>query len=125
MRRLLRLGTPALVSLAWRYRDELADWIGFGLRSAKNLVEGEPFDDVKAEARLRVALTRDRETRSAPVQVDVREGVARVRGRVNEDVRERILDLIEDTPGIRDVDESRLRVRGRRRIGYRASANPS
>ena len=114
-----------MVSLAWRYRDELADWVGFGLRSARSLVEGEPFDDVKAEARLRLALTRDRETRGASVQVDVREGVARLRGRVDPDVRERVLDLIEDTPGITDVDESRLRVRGRRRLGQRASANPS
>ena len=74
LKRYLPLSGSALALWAWHNRDEVVDWAAFGVRSAQSLVSGNT-EDVKGEARLRMALERDRRTRHAPgLEVMVRDG---------------------------------------------------
>jgi osmotically-inducible protein OsmY len=109
----LPLSGSALALWAWRNRDDVVDWAAFGVRSAQSLVNGDT-DDVKAEARLRMALAKDRRTRRAPgLEVMVRDGVTVLKGIVDLEVHDIAVKIAERTEGIRKVDD-RLEDVGRR-----------
>lgn len=112
-RRLLPLSGTAAAALAWRHRNEIADWLGFAFRSARGTVEGRVVpDDVKAESRLRMAILKEHRLRGGDqFDVVVRDGIARFSGRVDRATRDTALRIAGDTPGIRDVDTARLAVR--------------
>lgn len=114
IRRTLRMTLPALAALAWRNRDELAEWAGFGFRALLALAPGgDGTDDVRAEARLRYALARDRRTRRAPgLRVAVRGGVASLDGVVASDVADVAVALAEGVEGVGLVDDRIRRVGG-------------
>jgi hypothetical protein len=115
-RQLFRLSLAALAGLAWRNRDEVAEWAGFGVRAARAFAPGgSGADDIKIESRLRYSLARDRRTRRADgLTVSVRDGIARLRGVVDPEVAEVAPYLAEHLPGVRGVD-NQLRVAQSRR----------
>jgi osmotically-inducible protein OsmY len=83
-------------------------WAGFGVRAAQKLVAGDTTD-VKTEARLRASLNGDRRTRHAPgLRIEVQDGVVRLRGVVDEDVREVAVAIAERTAGVEHVDDDDL-----------------
>jgi hypothetical protein len=106
MRSLLRLSAPALAAFAWRNRDELFEWAGFGLRAVQAAMPGgSNLDDVKTEARLRYALANDRRTRRADgLHVEVFDGIALLHGIVSPDVYDIAPHIAERVPGVRLVD---------------------
>lgn len=109
IRRLVPLSGPAVVALAWRNRHTIADWAGFAARGARSLVERRAFsDDVRAEARLRYALIKDRTAAARDVDIAVRGGVAVLRGRVPREVHPGLLATALATPGVCAVDDSAL-----------------
>jgi osmotically-inducible protein OsmY len=113
LKRYLPISGSALALWAWRNRDDVVDWAAFGVRSAQSLVSGNT-DDVKAEARLRMALGKDRRTRNAPgLDVVVRDGVAILRGIVDPEVHDVAVKLAERTDGITKVDDRLDEVRRR------------
>jgi osmotically-inducible protein OsmY len=113
LKRFLPLSGSALALWAWRNRDDVVDWAAFGVRSAQSLVNGNT-DDVKAEARLRMALAKDRRTRHAPgLEVVVRDGVAVLNGIVDPEVHDVAVKIAERTEGIRKVDDRLEDTRGR------------
>lgn len=113
LKRYLPVSGSALALWAWRNRDDVVDWAAFGVRSAQSLVSGNT-DDVKAEARLRMALAKDRRTRHAPgLEVVVRDGVAVLKGIVGPDVHDVAVKLAERTEGITKVDDRLEDVRRR------------
>ena len=113
LKRFLPLSGSALALWAWQNRDDVVDWAAFGVRSAQSLVNGNT-DDVKAEARLRLALEKDRRTRRAPsLDVMVRDGVARLKGIVDPEVHDVAVKTAERTEGIKKVDDRLEEVRGR------------
>lgn len=108
----LPLSGSALVLWAWRNRYDVVDWAAFGVRSAQSLVSGNT-DDVKAEARLRIALEKDRRTRRGPgLEVFVRDGVAVLKGIVDPEVHDVAVKIAERTEGIRKVDDRLEDTRG-------------
>ena len=123
-RRLLRLSVPALIAFAWRNRDEVLEWAGFGLRAIQAaLPGGESFDDVRTEARLRYALGMDKRTRRADgLHVEVFDGIALLHGVVRPEVYEVAPEVAQAVGGVRMVD-NRLRPAGRR--GWRRGASTS
>jgi osmotically-inducible protein OsmY len=109
----LPLSGSALALWAWRNRDDVVDWAAFGVRSAQSLVSGNT-DDVKAEARLRMAFEKDRRTRRAPgLEVIVRDGVAVLKGIVDPEVHDVAVKIAERTEGIKKVDDRLEETRGR------------
>jgi osmotically-inducible protein OsmY len=105
LKRVLPLSGSALALWAWRNRDDVIDWAAFGVRSAQSLASGNT-EDVKVEARLRMALAGDRRTRRAPgLEVIVRDGVAILKGIVDPDVHEVAVKLAEHTEGVKKVDD--------------------
>jgi osmotically-inducible protein OsmY len=113
LRRYLPLSGSAIALWAWRNREDVVDWAAFGVRSAQGLVSGNT-DDVAAEARLRIALQRDRRTRRAPgLDVVVRDGVAVLRGIVDPKVRDVAVKLAERTEGVEKVDDRLDEIRPR------------
>ena len=114
VRKLLPVSRIGIAMWAWRNRQPIVDWAGFSARAAQQLVSGER-DDTLTEARLRASLTRDPDTRSAGIGVQVRDGVARLSGTVDREVAERAFDLAESTAGVRRV-RNELRVRNKRRV---------
>jgi osmotically-inducible protein OsmY len=109
----LPLSGSAVALWAWHNRDDVVDWAAFGVRSAQSLVNGST-DDVKAEARLRIALAKDRRTRHAPgLEVIVRDGVAVLKGIVDPEVHDVAVKLAERTEGIKMVDDRLEDVRPR------------
>jgi osmotically-inducible protein OsmY len=113
LRRYLPLSGSAIALWAWRNREDVVDWAAFGVRSAQGLVSGNT-DDVAAEARLRMALQRDRRTRRAPgLDVMVRDGVAVLRGIVDPAVRDIAVKLAERTEGVEKVDDRLDEIRPR------------
>jgi osmotically-inducible protein OsmY len=115
-KKLLPISGSALALWAWRNRDEVIEWAGFGVRAGQKLIAGETTD-VSTEARLRAALNSDKRTRHAPgLRIEVRDGVAYLGGVVDEDVRDVTLALAKRTSGIARVDDEHLEeVRPRRR----------
>jgi osmotically-inducible protein OsmY len=113
LRRYLPLSGSAIALWAWRNREDVVDWAAFGVRSAQGLVSGNT-DDVAAEARLRMALQRDRRTRrAAGLDVVVRDGVAVLRGIVDPEVRDVAVKLAERTEGVEKVDDRLDEIRPR------------
>jgi osmotically-inducible protein OsmY len=113
LKRYLPISGSALALWAWRNRDGVVDWAAFGVRSAQSLVSGNT-EDVKAEARLRMALERDRRTRRAPsLEVMVRDGVAILKGIVDPEVHDVAVKIAENTDGIKKVDDRLDEVRRR------------
>jgi osmotically-inducible protein OsmY len=113
LKRYLPLSGSALALWAWHNRDEVVDWAAFGVRSAQSLASGNT-EDVKAEARLRVALERDRRTRHAPgLEVMVRDGVAILKGIVDPEVHDVAVKIAQNTEGIEKVDDRLDEVRRR------------
>jgi len=109
----LPLSGSALALWAWRNRDDVVDWAAFGVRSAQSLVSGNT-DDVKTEARLRMALAKDRRTRHAPgLEVIVRDGIAVLKGIVDSEVHDVAVKIAERTEGIEKVDDRLEDVRRR------------
>jgi len=106
MRSLLRLSAPALAAFAWRNRDELFEWAGFGLRAVQAALPGRnELDDVKTEARLRYALATDKRTRRADgLHVEVFDGVALLHGVVSAEVFDIAPLIAEGVPGVKTVD---------------------
>ena len=114
VRRLVPLSRVGLAMWAWNNRDELARWAGFAAGSVGRIADGET-KDVLAEARLRAALTSDPRTRGAPLEVEVREGVATLRGAVSPEVQLAALGVAERASGVRSVRDQMTAVsRGRR-----------
>src|SRR4051794_18340368 len=98
---MLPLSGPALAALAWRHRDEIADWTAFAVRGARSFGRGSaPADDVRAEARLRAVLLRHRVLGGDHFDVSVRDGIAHLAGRVNRSIAD---DLVRTANGIRGV----------------------
>ena len=113
LRRYLPISGSAIALWAWHNRDDVIDWAAFGVRSAQSLVSGNA-DDVKAEARLRMTLAKDRRTRTAPgLEVVVRDGVAILRGIVDPEVHDVTVKVAERTEGIQKVDDQLDEVRRR------------
>lgn len=84
---------------AWQHRDQITGWAGWVARSAPRLVSGDTRD-VVAEGRLRVRLAGDVRTRAAldqpgrdRLQVEVRQGVAVLGGRLDTEVHDLVLEL--------------------------------
>ena len=116
MKRILPISGLPLALWAWRNRDEVLEWAGFGVRAAQKLVAGDTAE-VTTEARLRAALNSDRRTRHAPgLRLEVRSGVAHLSGVVDEDVRDVAVAVAKRTAGVERVDDEQLEeVRRRRR----------
>ena len=112
-RTLLPVSRAGIALWAWRNRQPIIEWAGFGARAAQQLASGDR-EDTLAEARLRAALTRDPSTRMADLKVAVQEGVARLSGIVDPPVAELAFQMAERTPGVRRVRNG-LSVRGKRR----------
>ena len=109
----LPLSGSALALWAWQNRDDVVDWAAFGVRAAQSLASGNT-EDVKAEARLRMALEKDRRTRRAPgLDVMVRDGVAILKGIVSPEVHDLAVKIAERSEGIRKVDDRLEEIRGR------------
>jgi hypothetical protein len=106
MRSLLRLSAPALAAFAWRNRDELFEWAGFGLRAVQAaLPGGADLEDVKIEVRLRYALGMDKRTRRADgLHVEVFDGIVLLHGIVSPEVYEVAPLIAEGVEGVRLVD---------------------
>src|SRR5918996_439842 len=105
VKKILPISGSALALWAWRNRDEMVEWAGFGVRATQKLVAGDT-SDVATEARLRASLNGDRRTRHAPgLRIEVRDGVAYLSGVVDEDVRDVALKIAKRTSGIERVDD--------------------
>jgi len=108
MKKVLPFSGSALALWAWRNRDEVLEWAGFGVRATQKLVAGDTAD-VRTEARLRASLNGDKRTRHAPgLRIEVREGVAYLSGVVDEDVRDVALKIAKRTSGVERVDADGL-----------------
>ena len=104
-KRYLPLSSSTLALWAWRYRHEVIDWAAFGVRAALSLVNGNT-DDVKAEARLRLALEKDRRTRHVPgLEVIVSDGTGVLNGIVDRKVHGRAVKIAKRTKGIKKVND--------------------
>ncbi len=116
VKRIVPISASAIALWAWRNRDEVLEWAGFGVRATQKLVAGDTAE-VATEARIRAALNGDRRTRHAPgLRLEVRDGVAYFGGVVDEDVRDVAVAIAKRTAGVERVDDERLEeVRRRRR----------
>ena len=122
VRRLVPLSRAGLALWAWNNRDELTRWAGFAAASVGRIAEGGTRD-VVAEARLRASLTSDPRTRGAKLDVEVREGVATLRGEVSPEVQVAALSIAERASGVRSVRDQMTGVgRARRPFMRRTSA---
>jgi len=108
VKKILPISGSALALWAWRNRDEVLEWAGFGVRATQKLVAGDTAD-VRTEARLRAALNSDKRTRHAPgLRIEVRDGVAYMSGVVDEDVRDVALKIAKRTSGVERVEDDGL-----------------
>lgn len=100
---------------AWRHRTEISGWAGYVARSTPRLAAGDSHD-VLAEGRLRARLTADRRTRDVDgLRVEVQDGVAILRGVVDQAVHDAAVTIATNTSGIGRVrDELTAPRRGRR-----------
>jgi len=105
LRRLLPVSRLTIGLWLWRHRAEILGWAQFAGKAAKRLAAGET-DDVMAEARLRMSLTAEARTRDvATLDVDVRKGVATLRGRVPPEVHDAAIDVATRSDRVRVRDE--------------------
>jgi hypothetical protein len=108
VKKILPISGSALALWAWRNRDEMVEWAGFGVRAAQKLVAGDT-SDVATEARLRASLNGDKRTRHAPgLRIEVRDGVAQLSGVVDADVRDVAVKIAKRTSGVERVDDDKL-----------------
>ena len=120
LRRGIGLASPfnraAVAMWAWHHRDEITGWAGYVAKSAPRVVAGDT-GDVLAEGRLRARLTATSTTRNASgLEVSVEDGIAHLRGVVDQDAADAAREIAGDTAGIHRVrDEMTARKkRGRR-----------
>jgi hypothetical protein len=103
LRKFLPWSRWAIGLWAWRNRRQLLGWASFGADAVPRLVTGGS-SDVLAEARLRIALTRDPFARGArDLHVRVVDGEAILRGRVPSPIRRAAFEAARRTKGIRHV----------------------
>jgi osmotically-inducible protein OsmY len=108
VKRVAPLSASAVALWTWRNRDEVAEWLGFGARAVRKLAAGET-SEVAIEARLRAALNSDKRTRHAPgLRIEVRDGVAYLRGVVDEDAHDVAVKIAKRTAGVERVDDDEL-----------------
>jgi len=105
---------------AWRHRDQIAGWAGWATRSAPRLVAGDSRDIV-AEGRLRARLAGDARTRAAldaggrdGLQVEVREGVAVLSGRLTPEAHDLVVEVATGTGGVQRVRDEITDAHGHR-----------
>ena len=114
IRRLVRTALPlsrtGMALWAWRNRDSIQEWGRFAGRAVQDLASGGSPQDVMAEARLRASLSANRRTRGAAVDVEVREGVAIVRGRATPEVHAAVQDVLMNAKGIHRVRDEIVNV---------------
>lgn len=68
---------------------------------------GEQLDDVALLAKIRTALRLDRQTKPLDLEVEVREGVVHLRGRVPDDeLRLRVIDRVRAVSGVETIEET-------------------
>ena len=103
VRTALPLSRTGMALWAWRNRDSIQEWGRFAGRAVQDLASGGSPQDVMTEARLRASLSANRRTRGAAIDVEVREGVATVRGRVTPEVHAAVQDVVMDAKGIHRV----------------------
>jgi osmotically-inducible protein OsmY len=120
IRRAAGLASPfnraAVAMWAWHHRGEITGWAGYVTRSAPRLLAGDT-GDVLAEGRLRAKLTADSRTRDVSgLDVSVHDGVAHLKGVLDEHVADAAREIASATTGVRRVrDEMTTRKkRGRR-----------
>jgi osmotically-inducible protein OsmY len=112
VRRFLPLSGTALAALAWRNREEIADWAAFAVRGARSLVAegGRATDDLRAEARLRAVLVRHRLRGGDHFDVLVRDGIAHLAGRADRRTADEAVRAANRVPGVRLVDTRDLAI---------------
>ncbi len=106
-RRALPLSRAGAALWAWQHRKEITGWAGWVAGSAPRLVAGDTRD-VVTEGRLRARLAGDGRTRAAlngpgGLEVEVREGVAVLRGRLAPDAHDLVVDVATGTSGVQRV----------------------
>lgn len=116
-----RLASPfnraAVAMWVWHHRGEIADWAGFAAASGPRLLAGDT-GDVLAEGRLRARLTANSRTRTASgLSVSVKDGVAHLRGELDEEVADAAREIATSTSGITRVKDD-MTTRKKRR-GFR------
>jgi osmotically-inducible protein OsmY len=112
-RKLLPFSRATILLWAWRNRASMLEWLTFGLRAAGSVSSGKGLDDAKAEFRLRAHLARDPRTRTAILDVEVADGVARLSGRTSPEVHAVVQDIVVATRGIRRIDDRITHSNGR------------
>jgi hypothetical protein len=104
-RKLLPVSRLTVGLWLWRHRAEILGWAQFAGKAARRLASGET-DDVMSEARLRMSLTAESRTRDVPsLDVDVRNGVVTLRGRVPPEVHDAAIDVATRSNKLRVRDE--------------------
>ena len=105
LRKVLPVSRLTIGIWLWRHRAEILGWAGFAAKATKRLAAGDT-DDVMAEARLRMSLTAEARTRDvSALDVDVRNGVATLRGRVPPEVHDAAVDVATRNNKLRVRDE--------------------
>ncbi len=109
---MLGISRLAVWLFLWQHRHEILGWATFSVRAAQRIRDGDT-EDVKTEARLRMALTADRRTRNHPeLGLEVRGGVAHLRGEVPVEVHDAAVEIASGIDRIRRVrDEMAVRRR--------------
>ncbi|MDP9452351.1 MAG: BON domain-containing protein [Actinomycetota bacterium] len=107
-RRTLPVSRAGAALWAWQHRHEISGWAGWAARCAPRLVAGDTRD-VVTEGRLRARLAGDPRTRSAldagggGLEIEVRDGVAALGGRLAPDAHDLVVDVASATSGVRRV----------------------
>jgi osmotically-inducible protein OsmY len=67
---------------------------------------GEQLDDVTLLAKIKTALRLDRETKTLDLEVEVRDGIVHLRGRVPDDARRvRVIERVRAVEGVERIEE--------------------
>ncbi len=107
-RRALPLSRAGAALWAWQHRKEITGWAGWAAGSAPRVLAGDTRD-VVTEGRLRARLSADARTRAAlgggssGLDVEVREGVAVLRGRLAPEAHDLVVDVATGTSGVQRV----------------------
>jgi hypothetical protein len=119
-RRALPFSRVGAALWAWQHRDQITGWAGWVTRSAPRLVAGDTRD-VVAEGRLRARLAGDARTRAAldgggreGLQVEVRDGVAVLGGRLAPEAHDLVVEVATGTGGVSRVRDEITDSKGRR-----------
>ena len=108
-RRALPVSRVGAALWAWQHRDQITGWASWVSRSAPRVVAGDTRD-VMAEGRLRARLAADARTRTAldrggreGLQVEVRDGVAVLAGRLTPAAHDLVVEVATGTGGVQRV----------------------